>query len=56
MKWVLAVLAIGWALCLLPMIVAAGFAVLIVSRLVLGLFEGPSSALIHTATHREPAP
>ncbi|MFZ3599387.1 MFS transporter [Streptomyces sp. BH104] len=51
LKWVLAALAIGWALCLLPMIVAASFAMLVASRLVLGLFEGPSSALIHTATY-----
>ncbi|MFK0280935.1 MFS transporter [Streptomyces sp. NPDC090499] len=33
------------------MILAAGFAVLIGSRLLLGLFEGPSSALIHTAVY-----
>jgi sugar phosphate permease len=51
MKWILAALAVIWALCMLPMIIAASLAVLIVSRFLLGLFEGPSSALIHTATY-----
>ena len=51
LKWILAALAIAWALCMLPMIIAASLAVLIVSRFLLGLFEGPSSALIHTATY-----
>ncbi|GAA2597537.1 MFS transporter [Streptomyces axinellae] len=51
LKWALGTLAIGWALCLLPMIVAASFVVLVASRLLLGLFEGPSSALIHTAAY-----
>lgn len=51
MKWLLAVLAIVWAACMVPIILSASFAVLLISRLLLGLFEGPSSALIHTAVY-----
>ncbi|MEV0705630.1 MFS transporter [Saccharopolyspora sp. NPDC050389] len=51
LRWALAGLAIAWGLCMLPIVVWATFTVLIVSRFLLGLFEGPSSALIHTATY-----
>nr|AIU93875.1 hypothetical protein LRS1606.441 [Rhodococcus sp. NS1] len=55
-RWVslrtgLAFLAIAWAFCMLPMVVFGSLVVLIVSRVLLGFFEGPSSALIHTATY-----
>lgn len=51
LRWALAILALAWALCMLPVVVAGSFAVLLVSRFMLGLFEGPSSALIHTAAY-----
>ncbi|WP_193095352.1 MFS transporter [Brevibacterium sp. FME17] len=51
LRTVLIVLAIVWALAMLPVVFAATFGVLLVSRMVLGLAEGPSSALIHTATY-----
>lgn len=51
LKWALALLAIGWSLAMLPIVMAATFSVLLVSRMLLGLLEGPSSALIHTAVY-----
>ncbi|WP_051215680.1 MFS transporter [Granulicoccus phenolivorans] len=51
LRWLLAFLALAWAACMVPVIAAASFAVLLVSRIVLGATEGPSSALIHTALY-----
>lgn len=51
LRWSLALLALVWAACMLPVALAGGFAVLLASRVVLGLAEGPSSALIHTAAY-----
>ncbi|SDD62164.1 MFS transporter [Rhodococcus tukisamuensis] len=51
LRWALVILALGWSLTVLPLIVSASFAVLIVSRLVLGLFEGPAAALSLTAAY-----
>lgn len=51
LRWSLSILALAWALCMLPLVVAGSFAVLLAARFFLGLFEGPSSALIHTATY-----
>ena len=51
LRTVLIVLALVWAVAMLPLVVSATFAVLVVSRMVLGLAEGPSSALIHTAAY-----
>lgn len=51
LRLALAGLAIGWGVFMLPMVVWATFTVLVVSRFLLGLFEGPSSALIHTAAY-----
>lgn len=51
LKWALAVLAIGWSLTMLPIVLAATFSVLLVTRMLLGLLEGPSSALLHTALY-----
>lgn len=51
LKWSLMALAIIWAVCMVPMIVAGSFMVLLVSRFLLGLTEGPSGALIHTAVY-----
>lgn len=51
LRTVLIVLALVWAVAMLPLVVSATFGVLVVSRMVLGLAEGPSSALIHTAAY-----
>ncbi|UVJ41379.1 MFS transporter [Arthrobacter sp. CJ23] len=51
LKWSLMALAVIWAACMVPMIVAGSFMVLLASRFLLGLTEGPSGALIHTAVY-----
>lgn len=51
LRWALVGLALCWAVAMLPLVAAAAFAVLVVSRLFLGLAEGPSSALLHTAAY-----
>ncbi|MFW0785513.1 MFS transporter [Gordonia sp. CPCC 206044] len=51
LRWALMVLALCWAVAMLPLIAVAAFGVLIASRLFLGLAEGPSSALLHTAAY-----
>jgi len=51
LRWSLALIALAWSLCLLPMIFAPSFAVLLVTRVALGLAEGPNSALLHTAIY-----
>jgi sugar phosphate permease len=51
LKWSLALLAIGWSFAMLPVAVASGFMILLLSRLLLGALEGPSSALIHAALY-----
>ncbi|WP_346006793.1 MFS transporter [Janibacter terrae] len=56
LRWALAGLAIVWAASVLPVVLAAGFATLIVSRAILGVAEGPSSALMHTAVYSWHAP
>ncbi|RZL79250.1 MAG: MFS transporter [Rhodococcus sp. (in: high G+C Gram-positive bacteria)] len=56
LRWSLLVLALAWAVAILPLVVVASFAVLLVSRLLLGLAEGPSSALLHTAAYSWHAP
>lgn len=51
LKWSLAILALAWAIAMLPLVFAVGFGVLLASRMTLGFFEGPSSALIHTGVY-----
>ena len=51
LRWALVVLALCWAVVMLPTIFATGFAVLLISRLLLGLAEGPSGSLIFTAAY-----
>jgi len=51
LKWSLALLAAGWAVAMLPVTMAAGFVLLLLSRMLLGFLEGPSSPLIHTALY-----
>ena len=51
LRWLMVLMALAWAATMLPMVVVASFAVLLVSRMALGLAEGPSSALLHTAMY-----
>lgn len=51
LKWALGLLSVAWAVAMLPVVFAATFAVLLVSRMLLGLSEGPASALIHTGAY-----
>lgn len=56
LKWAIALIAVLWAAVLLPLVLWAGFAVLLVSRTLLGVTEGPASALQHTAAYSWHAP
>lgn len=56
LRWALLVLALIWSASVLPVVVSATLAVLIASRMVLGIAEGPSSALMHTAVYSWHAP
>ena len=51
LRWSLLALGLIWSVIMLPLIVSASFGMLIVTRMLLGLAEGPSSALMHTATY-----
>ena len=51
LKWALVLLSLGWAATMLPTVFAATFAVLLISRMLLGLAEGPSAALIYTGVY-----
>ncbi|WP_219416178.1 MFS transporter [Pseudonocardia nigra] len=51
LRWSLVVLALAWAASMLPLVVVASFAILLVSRMVLGLAEGPSGALVHAGVY-----
>lgn len=51
LRWSLVLLALIWAATMFPMIIAGSFAVLLVSRIILGFFEGPSGAIILSATY-----
>lgn len=51
-KWVLAVLAVIWALTQLPVLLNAGFLTLLVSRVVLGAAEGPANPLAMHAVQK----
>jgi len=41
LRWSLSVLAIGWSLAMFPVVMSATFTVLLLSRMFLGLLEGP---------------
>ncbi|MDV6279178.1 MFS transporter [Rhodococcus jostii] len=56
LRWALLVLALIWSASVLPVVMSATLAVLIASRMVLGIAEGPSSALMHTAVYSWHAP
>lgn len=49
LRWALAVLVLLWSAAMLPTVITASFAVLVASRMLLGLAEGPSGPLSHTA-------
>ena len=51
LRWSMVLLSLVWAACMLPMVFAASFAVLMASRFVLGLAEGPSASLVYTAIY-----
>ncbi|MBQ9056441.1 MAG: MFS transporter [Rhodococcus sp.] len=51
LRWSLVILALTWAVVMLPTIFAAGFAMLLIGRLLLGLAEGPTASLIFTAAY-----
>lgn len=51
LRWSLSALAIGWSLAMFPIVMSATFTVLLLGRMFLGLLEGPSSPLVHTAVY-----
>lgn len=51
LRWSLALLAIGWSLAMFPIVMSATFTVLLLSRMFLGLLEGPAQPLVHTAVY-----
>jgi MFS family permease len=51
LRWALVALSLVWAATMVPVVLSATFAVLLVSRMVLGLFEGPSGALVYTGVY-----
>lgn len=56
LRWALLGLAVVWSVAMLPLVVSASFVVLILTRMLLGLAEGPGSALMHTAVYSWHAP
>ncbi|MFH8616326.1 MFS transporter [Streptomyces sp. NPDC017979] len=50
-RWLLGAVALIWVISLLPMIWSTSFAVLIVSRMLLGFAEGPTAAMAFGVTH-----
>ncbi|MGW6461790.1 MFS transporter, partial [Streptomyces sp. NPDC055078] len=50
-RWLLAGIAVIWAITLTPMIGQVGFATLVVCRVILGFAEGPAVALVMHVTH-----
>ncbi|MCE3556563.1 MFS transporter, partial [Pseudonocardia sp. RS11V-5] len=51
LRWIMVILSLTWAASMLPATLFAGFAIMMASRIALGLFEGPSSAIIHTGVY-----
>lgn len=51
LRWSLVAIALIWAATMFPMVIAGTFAVLLITRIILGFFEGPSGALILSATY-----
>lgn len=51
LRWALLALAAIWSVVMLPLVIGASLAMLIVTRMLLGLSEGPATALIHTGAY-----
>nr|WP_235174496.1 MFS transporter [Tomitella biformata] len=51
LRWALLALCMMWSIVMLPLVISASLAALIICRMLLGLAEGPSSALMHTAAY-----
>ncbi|OZC83392.1 MFS transporter [Rhodococcus sp. 06-418-1B] len=51
LRWSLVALVVAWSVVMLPLVISASFLMLIVTRMALGLAEGPSAALMHTAVY-----
>ncbi|MFI7006675.1 MFS transporter [Streptomyces sp. NPDC050145] len=51
LKWSLVILSIGWSVAMLPVVASATFTVLLLSRMMLGFLEGPTSPIVHTALY-----
>ncbi|WP_228001333.1 MFS transporter [Nocardia australiensis] len=51
LRWALLILAAVWSVVMLPFVISASLLTLLVGRMLLGLAEGPSSALMHTAAY-----
>lgn len=51
LRWALLALGLIWSIVMLPLVISASFVMLIITRMLLGLAEGPSSALMHTAAY-----
>ncbi|MFF1553001.1 MFS transporter [Rhodococcus erythropolis] len=56
LRWSIAIIAVLWGVVMLPLVVWSSFAVLLLSRMLLGLTEGPTSGLLHTAAYSWHAP
>jgi predicted MFS family arabinose efflux permease len=56
LRWSIAIIAVLWGVVMLPLVVWSTFAVLLASRMLLGLTEGPTSGLLHTAAYSWHAP
>ncbi|QSE88091.1 MFS transporter (plasmid) [Rhodococcus pseudokoreensis] len=56
LRWALLALALLWSASVLPVVLSSTLAVLIASRMLLGIAEGPSSALMHAAVYSWHAP
>ncbi|WP_094269963.1 MFS transporter [Rhodococcus sp. OK302] len=51
LRWLLVLMSLGWAASMIPLVVVAGFGMLLVTRMMLGFFEGPTNALVHTGAY-----
>lgn len=51
LRWSIAIIAVLWGVVMLPLVIWSTFAVLLLSRMLLGLTEGPTNGLLHTAAY-----
>jgi len=50
-RTLLILLAVSWSIAMLPVVIWGTFFVLLASRIVLGVMEGPAAAIVHTALY-----